>query len=436
MSGGHTFPPVLEMAPLGHPLAGSIRPPGSKSITNRALVAAALADPAASHLWGALEAEDTILMREGLRELGVLVDDSDDPWLILGTGGSLAPRGESVWAGASGTTARFLMAVAALAPGPVTIDGTARMRLRPMGPLIDALGSLGAQMSTAAAGALPVTVVAGGLRGGVVEVDSTLSSQFVSALLLVAPRAEEPVDLRLRGGNQVASRPYLDGTVDVMRHFGASVDVEDDRFVVAPTGYRKAPLEVEPDASAAVYPAVAAAITAGTVRIEGIPATSIQPDLAVLDVLAEMGCRVERQELAVIVTGPAHGLRGVDADLSGAPDGALAIAVAAVFAAGATRLSGLSTLRHKETDRLAALEKELRRLGAGAEVEASTLTVTPGRLHAAVIETYEDHRMAMAFAVAGFVVPGVAIRDPACVTKTWPGFFADLTDLARPGTEH
>lgn len=417
---------MLEVQSPGRPVSGTVRPPGSKSLTNRALVTAALARPGVSRLYGVLIADDSRAMLVGLRHLGVMVDDNEDPWLVLGTGGDLQPSVDTIDVGASGTTARFLSAVASLASGPVTIDGTPRMRQRPIGPLTDALQALGADLASSD-GYLPVRVRGGaGLGGGRVRVDSTRSSQFASALLLVSPLAEGPVEIELEG--PVVSRSYLKGTVEVMEAFGGTVEVDGDRYRVEPTGYSKCHYAVEADASAAVYPAVAAAITGGSVVIEGIPVGSSQPDLAILSILEGMGCGVTHGPEGIRVSGPDQ-LVAVDADLTQAPDGALALAVAALFADGPSRLSGLSTLRIKETDRLAALETELSRLGAEARIEGDTLEIVPGPLRPAVIETYDDHRMAMSFALAGLVVPGIRIADPAVVTKTWPGYFSMLEAL-------
>lgn len=418
---------MFEVLPLGRPVAAVVRPPGSKSLTNRALVAAALAPSgSASRLAGPLEADDTRVMRDALRALGVLIDDVDDPWLVLGTGGDLMAPPAVVDVGASGTTARFITALAALAKGVTTIDGTERMRQRPIGPLVEALTRLGVDAESAA-GFPPVTIEGGRLAGGHVEIDASLSSQFVSALMLVAPMADSPTELSLAG--PVVSRPYLDSTVQVMTAFGADVRPEADKFIIAATGYHKAHFEVEADASAAAYPAVAAAIAGGTVDILGIPATSLQPDLLVIRLLGEMGCEVSFDPDRITVKGPTPGLRPLNADLGGAPDGAMALAVAALFADGESSLGGLGTLRWKETDRLAALRTEIRRLGGRAEVEGDTLYISPGTLHGAEIDTYDDHRMAMSFALAGLVVPGVSIREPEVVSKTWPAYFRMLSSL-------
>jgi 3-phosphoshikimate 1-carboxyvinyltransferase len=422
-----SFHSVLAVEPLGRPVAARVAVPGSKSLTNRALVAAALARTGVSRLYRPLEADDTEAMREALRALGVLIDDNDDPWLVLGTGGELEANDVRIDVRASGTTARFITAVAALAKGRVVVDGVPRMRERPIGPLVEAIRSLGGEASDSG-GFPPVEVNGSGvLRGGEIFVDSSQSSQFASALLLVAPLAESQTTIDI--GENPVSRPYLDGTVEIMRRFGAEVEVDGNRFVVQPTGYEKAHVDIEPDASAAVYPAVAAAITGGVVEIPGIPASSTQPDLAVLDVLGVMGAKVIRRDDMVRIEGPNGALAAVDIDMSTAPDGAMAVAVAALFADGPSRIHGLSTLRLKETDRLAALETELRRLGARAEVQGDTLVVTPGDLHGAEIATYGDHRMAMAFALVGLVVDGVSISDPGVVQKTWPEYFQMLEGL-------
>lgn len=418
---------VRAITPLRAPLEATVRPPGSKSITNRALVVAALARPGSvSRLIEPLEADDTEVMRRGLRALGVMIDDVDDPWLVLGTGSELT--GDVVIdAGASGTTARFLTAVGSLARGPVTIDGSERMRQRPISDLAEALSGLGVAVHTPT-GCPPITV-----RGPVTQHTTTVSgarsSQFLTALLLVAPVLGSEVEIEVVDG--LVSSSYVDGTLEVMRAFGAEVSRDRTRFLIAPTGYEKAHFEIEPDASAAVYPAVAAAVAGGRVFVHGIPATSLQPDLAVLDVLGQMGATVSREDAGFWVESDGGPLRPVDVDLSLAPDGALAVAVACLFAPGRSRLRGLGTLRVKETDRLAALQTELARLGADVQITGDMLTIVPGELHGAAIATYDDHRMAMAFSLAGLKIDGVRILDPECVSKTWPGYFDVLEAMCQ-----
>lgn len=421
------FPPVMKVAVRRRPVRAVVRPPGSKSITNRALVVAALAGPGASRIEGPLEADDTEVMRTGLRDLGVLIDDADDPWLVLGTGGDIrAPEGV-LHVGASGTTARFLTAVAALVPGEVTIDGTERMRERPIGDLASALGEAGVEVR-AADGFLPLTVGGGGLPGGEITVDVSRSSQYLSAVLMVAPMARGETVIRTRG--RLVSGPYVETTLEVMRAFGASVETDGGAFRVRPGGYRSSAFEVEADASAAVYPMAAAAITGGAVGIEGLSPGSTQADVGMLEVLDEMGCSVRWQGARLVVEGPPDGaLEGVDRDMGRMPDAALGLSVMCLFADRPSRLRGLGTLRLKETDRLAALATELSRAGGEAAVEGDDLVIRPGPLRPARFRTYDDHRMAMSFALVGLRREGIEISDPGCVTKTWPGFFTMLERL-------
>ncbi|MCG8592726.1 MAG: 3-phosphoshikimate 1-carboxyvinyltransferase [Proteobacteria bacterium] len=415
-------------------LDARLRVPGSKSITNRALLAAALAE-GESRLRGALHSDDTRYMREALAALGVELSTREEPWRVQGSGGRLRAPTSPLFVGNAGTALRFLTAAATLAPGPVTIDGNARMRERPVQDLADALVGLGASLRLEGArGCPPVALAGGGLPGGSAEIDASRSSQYVSAVVLAAPYAERDVLLRFRDGVLV-SRPYVETTLEVVRTFGGEADWRgaDALFVRAGEHYRGRDYAVEGDASAATYPFGAAAIAGGRVRVEGIPASSRQPDLQLLDVLARMGCRVEREPDAIVVTGPADRLRSPsEIDMNEFPDAVLTLAVVAAFAEGPTTIRNVANLRIKETDRLAALETELQRLGVGAKTGPDWLRIEPpepGRLRGARIETYDDHRMAMAFALAGLRVPGVVILDPGCVSKTWPNYFEALRHL-------
>jgi 3-phosphoshikimate 1-carboxyvinyltransferase len=419
------LPPQLEVTVRASPVSAVVRPPGSKSLTNRALVAASLAR-GVSRIHDPLDADDTKAMREGLRSFGVAVDDNDDPWIVLGSGGELSAPEGSIDAGEAGTVARFLTAVAALAPEPVTIDGRGRLRQRPMAELVVALQSMGVKVKDQS-GHLPITVGGGGLKGGRVEVDPSRSSQFVSALLLVAPMAE--ADLEVVMTAPPVSRPYLTSTLEVMRAFGAKVEDGSGTFRVAASGYRSAHYGVEADASAAVYPLVAAAITGGVVAIDGIPEHSSQPDLALLPVLGTMGCTVTRHPHRIVLSGPDGGLNAIDVDMNAAPDAAVAAAVACLFANGESRIRNIGNLRLKESDRLAALETELTRVGGKARVEGDDLVIQPGSLVPTVVKTYSDHRIAMAFALVGLRQSGIVIDGPACVTKTWPSYFDVLARL-------
>ncbi len=420
------LPPQIPIRTLARPVSTVVRPPGSKSFTNRSLVTAALAT-GVTRLHDPLVADDTAAMVGGLRGFGISIDDNDDPWLVLGSGGDLVAPATPVDVGMSGTTARFLVAVAALArSGPVTITGRGRMLVRPQEELIAALTAAGVGVESDS-GHLPITISGGGgLLGGTIPIDPSRSSQFVTAVLLVAPLAERTVELILTG--PTVSRPYLTSTMEVMAAFGAHVEDRGDSFIVKPTGYRAAHYSIEADASAAAYPLVAAAITGGSVGVEGIPASSTQPDLALVKVLESMGCVVRRMTHRIDLVAPSA-LRPVDVDMNEAPDAVLALAVACVFAEGKSRIRNVGNLRLKESDRLSGLKTEIRRLGGFAEVEGDNLLVGPGEMRGAVVQTYDDHRMAMSMALIGLRVPGVIIEQPDVVTKTWPGYFNMLARL-------
>ncbi len=432
-SDGRALPDLLAVAPRG-PLDAEVRVPGSKSISNRALLVAALAE-GESRLEGLQASQDIDVMRVALAALGagIVRDDAAGPdaWRVAGTGGRLRAPTVTLDVRASGTAARFLIGVASLVPGTVLVDGTPRLRERPVADVADALGRLGAQVEILGRdGCPPVRVRGGSLEGGTASVDARRSSQTVSSLLLVAPYARKDVRLELMDGALV-SRRYVDVTLAVMRDFGARAawsapGVLEVRAGATYTGRRYA---VEPDASAAVYPLCAAAIAGGRVRVPGLAGNSRQADVALLEVLERMGCRVVREADAVEVSGPVGGLRGVEADLNAFPDAAVALAVVAAFADGPTRIRNVAHMRLKETDRLAALETELRKLGCGAHADADSLAIEPGPLHGAEIDTYDDHRMAMAFALAGLKLPGVEIRDPGCAAKSWPNYFEVLERL-------
>jgi 3-phosphoshikimate 1-carboxyvinyltransferase len=422
------LPDPYPIRPRG-PLDARVRPPGSRSLTNRALLTAALAR-GESVLSGATESDDALAMREGLRALGVPIRVDGETWSVSGCAGRLPARGRvNVDVRASGTTARFLTAAATLTPAgvEVVLDGSARMRERPIGDLAAALRGLGAAVETLGPGGCPpVRVRGGGLAGGAIAIDAKRSSQYVSGVLLAAPCAACDVELSLVEGRLV-SRPFVDLTLQVMNEFGADAGwTADGGLRVAHGGYAGRRYAIEPDAQAAVYAFAAAAITGGRVVVEGIGAASRQPDLRVLEVLERMGCRVRRGADAIELAAPAGALTGVSCDGDPMPDAVLALAVVALFANGPTEIRNLGTLRIKESDRLAALETEIRRLGGRAEAGPDWLRIEPAPLRGAAIETYADHRMAMSFALAGLAVPGLAIRDPGCVAKTWPGFFAAL----------
>jgi len=420
---------TIEIRPSG-PIRGSIRPPGSKSITNRALVCAALAE-GESTLVGALDSEDTRVMIQALGQLGLDVEHDRPARTIrvAGCGGRIPASRADLYVANSGTTVRFLTAMVTLGRGAFRLDGTARMRQRPIRDLADALGQLGADVrAESPTGCPPVVVRSAGLRGGRATVAGDISSQFLSGLLMAAPCAEHDVELVVEG--ELVSKPYVEMTLGMMRAFG--VRVEDHaltRFMISGGRcYQARRYEVEPDASAASYFFAAAAITGGVVAVEGLSRRSLQGDVAFCDCLELMGCDVEYGADSITVTG--RRLRGVTVDMNAISDTVQTLAAVALFAEGPTIVRNVAHIRHKETDRIAALVAELRKLGADVEEYGDGLKIMPGALHGAEIDTYDDHRMAMSLALAGLAVPGVVICDPGCTAKTYPQFFEDLSNLS------
>ena len=428
-------PEGVEIRPSG-PVRGSVRPPGSKSITNRALVCAALAN-GRSVLTGALDSEDTRVMFEALGQLGIALDPADRVITVTGCGGKLPATRADVFVDNSGTTARFLAAVLTLGHGVYRLDGAPRMQERPIQDLIDALRALGADVSSDQdAGCPPLLVRAAGLAGGVATVRGEISSQFLSGLLLSAPSASQPIELVVEG--ELVSKPYVSMTLAVMRDFGVEVVAEGFTRFHVPNDrpYQGREFAIEPDASAASYFFAAAAITGGEVRVEGLSRASLQGDVAFVELLERMGCDVRHEADAITVRGPAlrsKQLRGITCDMNAISDTVQTLAAVALFAEGPTTVTGVPHIRHKETDRLAALATELRKFGAEVEERPDGLRITPpatpAELHGAAIDTYRDHRMAMSLALVGLRVPGVTIRDPGCVAKTYPEYFDDLMEL-------
>jgi 3-phosphoshikimate 1-carboxyvinyltransferase len=420
----------FAFAPLPQPFTATITPPGSKSLTNRALVLAALAD-GTSRVENVLAADDTAVMLDGLRALGFRFDMDGSTATVHGQGGKVPASRAGIACGNSGTTIRFLTALCALGRGEYRLDGDARMRRRPVGPLVDLLTPLGARVEySGGKGYPPISIHASGLSGGSVTFASDQSSQFLSALLMAAPLAAGPVEITLAG--PPTSRPYITMSIELMRRFGVAVDSSDESILrTTPAPYRPADYTVEPDASAASYFLAAAAISPGSsVTIPGLGAGSLQGDIHFADVLLRMGANVVIGPDAVTVTGA--GLNGIDIDMTDMPDAAMTLSVVALFATGPTTIRGLHTLPLKESDRLSALETELAKLGARVETTADAISISPpDQPGGARIETYSDHRMAMSFAVAATRITGVVIRDPACVSKTYPGFWQDLELLRR-----
>jgi 3-phosphoshikimate 1-carboxyvinyltransferase len=430
-----TLPDPFPIEPATGPLAADVVVPGSKSITNRALVCAALAD-GPSTLRGALLADDTDAMVGVLRSLGieVTVDRREASMTVAGTGGHVPEATGEVDVRQSGTTARFALPMLALGQGSYRVTAHPQMQARPMASTFAALSALGAGIeSSGVDGHLPATVRAGSGGSGVVRVPGDVSSQFLSGLLLAAPC--RPDGLVLEVTTELVSRPYVELTIAVMEAFGARVDQPDPRtFVVEGVGYRGCTYDIEPDASAASYPLAAAAICGGRVHVAGLGEPALQGDVAFADVLAAMGADVRRDGSGTEVRAERGHLTGGTFDLRHFSDTAQTLAVVAPFVTEPVAVTGIGFIRRKEVDRIAAVATELERCGISVRTDADGWTIWPGSPAPAVVQTYDDHRMAMSFALLGLVVPGIEIADPGCVAKTFPGYWNLLDDLRRSAT--
>jgi 3-phosphoshikimate 1-carboxyvinyltransferase len=427
----------VEIIPISHPLHGIVHVPGSKSLTNRALLVAALAE-GTTCLTNALFSDDSRYFAGALQELGFKVDL--DPgraeMTITGLGGRIPAGQAELFIGNAGTAARFLTAFLTLGHGEFILDGDKRMRQRPIGDLVAALEQLGAvivnhqsEIENTASICPPIAIRASGLSGGRAEVAGNISSQFLSGLLMVAPYASQPVELIVT--TDLNSKPYVDMTLAVMSDFGVNVTRQGySQFDIEPACYHsRMAYAIEPDASAASCFFAAPAILGGTVRLESLTRGSMQGDVAFLDILHQMGCVIENGADYIEVTGPEH-LRGVDVDMRDISDTAQTLAAIAPFASSPTRIRGIGFIRAKETDRIGALCAELTRLGVAVREDPDGLTIQPcAAMHPTLVRTYNDHRMAMALALIGLRVPGVRIENPACVSKTFPDYFEVLESL-------
>jgi 3-phosphoshikimate 1-carboxyvinyltransferase len=423
-----TFPAELEVMPLERPPDATIRVPGSKSVTNRALIIAALAD-GNSRIVNPLFSDDSFWLMDALVRLGIDVhaDGERGEVYVSGQSGEIYASGVDLFVGNAGTVARFLPPFLALGRGPFTVDGVPRMRERPVADLVDGMRQLGAEVEYAGEdGRFPLMIKGGGIPGGKARVSASKSSQFISGLLMAAPYAQAPVTLHPVGRKEW---PYVGITVALMRAFGVEVDeAANGRFTVAPALYSSREYEVEPDASGASYFMAAAAVTGGRVRIPGLGASSPQGDLRFAGVLRDMGCRVEIASDFVEVQGPDH-LRGVEVDMNAFSDTMITLSAIAPFAEGPTTIKNVGHTRLQESDRLSAVATELTRLGVKTQTTSSFIRIIPDKIRPGVVRTYGDHRMAMAFAITGLVASGIRIRDPGCVTKTFPGYFGALESL-------
>lgn len=425
----------VSIIPAPRPFRGSVTPPGSKSETNRFLMLAALSS-GRTRLDAPLRADDTNRFIDALRACGAGIHEGES-WVEVESSGVLE-GGSSVTLGDGGTPTRFMIALATLARQPITIDGSARMRERPVAEGIEMLRALGAEIQyVESEGRLPVRVGGGKVpRGGALEVGRTASSQFVSAVLLLAPRLERGIDLFVRA-DSLTSPSYVELTIHALEKWGVPVQVERDgkgmlaRITVPPTQLRAASLQVEVDASSAAYFLAAAAIVpdAGVV-IRGLPRLSKQPDVACLSALVSMGASECSSAAGIGVEGTST-WRGIDIDASRWPDGALCLAAVASLAKGSTRIRGLETLKVKESDRVHVMAEQLARTGCCIESTDHSITIHPDRARAApvLIDPQGDHRVAMSFAVLGLARPGISIANPTCVSKSYPAFWRDLHQL-------
>lgn len=442
-----TYPSSLLIHPISRPLSAAVRVPGSKSLTNRALLIAALAN-GQTRLTNALFSDDSRYFANALQTLGfdVQMDEANSAMTVTGLGGKIPAQRAELFIGNAGTAARFLTAFLTLAHGEYILDGDARMRQRPIGDLVDALEQLGAYVTTvdgrpqtilssAVHGPRseicpPLKILASGLRGGKTRIAGDISSQFLSALLMVAPYAQTPVEIELT--TDLNSKPYVDMTLAVMRDFGVEVQRNGyQSFAIPLTTYQSPTTNypIESDASAASYFFAAPAICGGTVKVENISRRSVQGDIAFLDILQQMGCTVTETDNCLLITGNSS-LHGVDVDMRDIPDTAQTLAVIAPFADTPTRIRGIASARLKETDRIHAACTELQRLGVQVQEHEDGMTIYPCQtFKPSNVQTYNDHRMAMAFSLIGLRVEGITIENPSCVSKTFPNFFDVLQTL-------
>ncbi len=422
-----------SLLPCGR-VSGSVRPPGSKSITNRAIVCAALAS-GTSLLTGVLDSEDTHVMIEAWKSLGVdLQHDKPARTLRLeGTAGQLPKQRGELFIANSGTTIRFLTAALAAFHGDFVLDGVARMRERPIADLLDAVNQMGSQVTsqnTRDPSCPPVRVQASGLCGGAVEVAGNISSQYLSGIMMASPMARGDVQIRVKG--DLVSVPYVEMTANVMRSFGARLTMNSGHNIVVDSTarYQGTSYQIEPDASAASYFWAAAAITGGEATVEGLSRNSLQGDVGFCDVLEKMGCGVEWKDDSITVRGTDR-LVGIDVDMADISDTVQTLAAVAMFADGATTVRGVAHNRVKETDRITDLVTELKRLGASVKEYQDGLRIEPpASVQPGKVETYSDHRMAMSMALVGLRARGIEILDPGCTGKTYPAYFEEMSKFA------
>ncbi|WP_308639526.1 3-phosphoshikimate 1-carboxyvinyltransferase [Paenibacillus silvisoli] len=430
----HNDKKTVSIRPAQSPIRGTVAVPGSKSLTNRALIIAALAE-GRSELQGILRSDDSYWCIDALTKLGLKVSVDGDTAFVEGCGGVWPNREAELYVGAAGTVARFLPGALATGQGEWSLRGSKRMSERPLAPLLKSLTSLGARIDygTSAAHSLPFTLHADGLRGGEVRISGSTSSQFISGLLLAAPYAKEQLTVRIEG--EVVQRDYVQMTLDMMAAFGigneAQASHDDGQSITVPSGrYQARAYRLEPDISTCCYFWAAAALTGGCVRTVGVDASRIsQPDIEMLDVLEQMGCTVVKGDDFVEVQGPEKLNGGFTAIMKKWSDQTLTLAALAVFADGPITMTDAAHIRQHECDRIAAICEELGKLGIRVTEREDGLTVYPGEPVPTLVDSHDDHRMAMALSLIGLKTPAIRITDPGCVSKTCPGFFEILASL-------
>lgn len=424
--------PFLDLPPL-NAASGSVQLPGSKSISNRVLLLAALAQ-GESEIRGLLDSDDTVVMLEALARLGVGIRRDADVVRITGVGGTFPVRDAELFLGNAGTAFRPLTAALALAGGTYRLSGVARMHQRPIGDLVDALRRIGARIDYLGDEDYPPLAI----HSAAIDVDSPVrvrgdvSSQFLTALLIALPILGKAVTMQVEG--ELISRPYVEMTLNLMRRFGVDVSRDEWREFHVPGKRYRAPgaIFVEGDASSASYFLAAGAIGGGPVRVEGVGLKSIQGDVRFTEVLERMGAAIAMGDAWIEVRGRGR-LKPIDLDLNHIPDAAMTAAIAALFADGPSVIRNVASWRVKETDRLAAMAAEMRKLGARVEEEPDALRITPPKRFTpgVAIDTYDDHRVAMCFALAALGGVPVRINNPGCVAKTFPSYFADLSAISE-----
>lgn len=424
---------MFEIKPIQRPVDAIVTVPGSKSYTNRALLIASLAK-GHSRLTGALFSDDTRYMYEALRQLGVAIAANEDrcSFEIIGNGGKISVNRANLYVGNSGTTTRSLVSYVGLGKGEFVIDGDEPMRRsRPISDLLDSLRQIGVDArSQYDNGCLPVIVCANRLQGGHARLNANKSSQFLTSLMLVAPYAIDGLTIEIV---DKLKKPYIDITMSVMEAFGVQVINKDYRQFRIPVGQQYKPREyaIEPDASSASYFFAAAALTGGRVRVKNLTTDSTQGDIRFVDILEKMGCHVNRHSAGIEVMGPKQ-LKGIDVDMNAISDTALTLAAIAPFASDRVVIRNIEHTRWQETDRIHAMVTELRKLGVDVVEHQDGVEIQPSKVQPADIDTYDDHRVAMSFSLIGLKTPGIRIKNPDCVSKTFPTFFDVLASLTQP----